>query len=498
MTIWMAERRVHELSLAAGAALVFGLAAAAQPKLTLGAAVAVGILLLAFRAPVANLTLLLLLTCVVPYGVQNQFSVGGGGVDSPGLFLSDLVLSAGLLSALGVLVRMPLDRRRLAYASMLVLFLGLSLVQFLHGMRVNGDLSRIGYEYRILLGFGSFFLALPLLAHPRSRRRLIIGLAGVGIALGAWGMVQWFGHVSFGGDVGVRPGVLLTTAGTGQLQGGEFAYPAAVVLFLAALTLGNVRSTASRIALTVGLVLNAAGCLLTFERSFWAAGLLGLGVVLVLTRGQEKLKIAMLLLTAGLIGVGSLALVAPKQLKTAEERAFSVADLGQDQSVRYRLVESRFVLDRIHAHPVTGSGLGAEIFWGRPWQQVTPKSYAFSHNGYLWLAWKVGVPTAALLVLLLVGAVLLPAPRNDDRLTRALRDGSRGAIAGLLVATVTFSTFNELSITSAIGLLLALSVCPAPASRAAGKAARPSGRTWTERQAQGRATPIRQAARPLA
>ena len=41
MTIWLAERRVHELSLAAGAALVFGLAAAAQPKLTLGAAVAV-------------------------------------------------------------------------------------------------------------------------------------------------------------------------------------------------------------------------------------------------------------------------------------------------------------------------------------------------------------------------------------------------------------------------------------------------------------------------
>ena len=39
------------------------------------------------------------------------------------------------------------------------------------------------------------------------------------------------------GDVGVRAGVALTSNGTGQLQGGEFAFPAAIVLCFAALAL---------------------------------------------------------------------------------------------------------------------------------------------------------------------------------------------------------------------------------------------------------------------
>jgi O-antigen ligase len=276
-------------------------------------------------------------------------------------------------------------------------------------------------------------------------------------------MLQWFGHFSFGGDVGVRPGVLHTTEGTGQLQGGEFAYPVAVALFFAVLAAGNVRSTLLRILFVIGLALNAAACLVTFERSFWSAALLGMAVVFLATPGHARIRIALLGLVAGVIGLGALAFLSPTQFKTAKQRAFSVNALGEDQSVRYRLVESRFVLDRIHAHPVTGSGLGAEIFWGRPWQQVTPKSYAFSHNGYLWLAWKTGVPTAALLVLLLLSAVLLRAPPGDDRLTRAIRNGSRGGLAGLLLASVTFSTFNELPITSAIGVILALAVCPVPA-----------------------------------
>ena len=462
MTVWLGDRRILLAPAVAATALMLGLAAGIQPKLTLGAAAAAGVFILAFRAPVANLTLLLLLTCVVPYGLQNRFSVGGGGVDSPGLFLSDIVLSAGLLAAVVVLLHEPLDRRRVAYASVLVLFLVLALLQFLHGMEQGRDLSRIGYEYRILLGTGSFLIAVPLLAHTRSRRRLLIALTGVGVALGAWGMLQWFGHLSYGGDVGVRPGVLQTTTGTGQLQGGEFAYPAAIVLCFSVLVSGAVRSVALRVALLVALALNAASCFVTFERTFWLDALLGLGIVFILMPRGPRLKLALALPIIALAGIGTLTVLAPKQFTTAEQRALSLGRASEDESVRYRLVESQFVYARIRAHPVTGSGLGATIFWGRPWQQVTPATYAFSHNGFLWLAWKVGIPTALLLVGLLLSAVFLRAPPGDDPLTRAIRNGSRGALAGLLLATTTFSTFNELNITSAIGVLLALAVCPVP------------------------------------
>jgi hypothetical protein len=88
--------RLSFLALLAGAvAAAAGAAAAAQPKLVLGAAVSVAVLVLAFRAPVANLALLIFLTATVPFGILNRFSVGGG-VDSPGLLFSDLFLLAGL------------------------------------------------------------------------------------------------------------------------------------------------------------------------------------------------------------------------------------------------------------------------------------------------------------------------------------------------------------------------------------------------------------------
>jgi hypothetical protein len=463
MTVWLAERRILLAPVVAATGLTLGLVAGAQPRLALAAGAAGAIILLAFRAPVANLVLLLLLTCVVPYGVQNEFSVGGGGPDAPGLFLSDLVLTAGLGSALVILVQQELDWRRFAYAAAIAVFLAVAVLQFGHGVLAGSDLSRAGFELRILFGLGSFVIALPLLADQTARRRLLVSLAGVGIVLGAWGMLQWFGRFDYGGDVGVRPGVLHTTAGTGQLQGGEFGYPAAIALFFAVLASGSVRSLALRLALALGLVLNAAACFVTFERSFWIGALLGAGIALLGTARSQRLKVALALPVVAVAAIGALAVFGPSQLRTAEERALSLGQASEDESVRYRLVESRFVLDRIGAHPVTGSGLGATIYWGRPWQQVAPKSYAFSHNGYLWVAWKLGVPAAILLVALIGCAVVLRGPPADDRLARAVRYGSRGALAGLLLATVTFSTFNELNITSAIGVLLALALCPVPA-----------------------------------
>ena len=41
-----------------------------------------------------------------------------------------------------------------------------------------------------------------------------------------------------------------------------------------------------------------------------------------------------------------------------------------------------------------------------------------------------------------------------------VRRGAQGAIVGLLLATMTFPSFSQLSITAAIGLLLALAISP--------------------------------------
>ncbi len=452
--------------LAVALAAAGGMAAAVDPKIAIGGLAGLGLLVLAFRKPVANLALLLFLTAVVPFQILNRFSVGGG-INSPGLLVSDLFLLSGLAWATLTLPSLPLDRRRYVYAGGVAVFLVLVAVQFLHGLRAGSVHSEVGQEGRVLLGVGTYLIALPLLAHVPSRRRLLGALSVAAFLLGAWGMVQWFGHFSFGaaGDVGVRPGVRLTSGGSGQLQGGEFAFPVAMVICFAALAFGSIRSKLWRALLAAAIALNAASCLVTFERSFWLDALAGVAFVLALGPSGRRLKVFAALIAAAVLALGTLSAISPTTLTTAHQRLISIGSYTSDSSVRYRVVESGFVEDRINAHPLAGSGLGATIFWGQPWARVAPKVQHYSHDGYLWLAWKLGVPAAALLVLLLVGTLFGKIGRDEEPLSAALRRGAQGAIVGLLIATVTFPSFSQLSITSAIGLLLALAVSPVPRER---------------------------------
>jgi O-antigen ligase len=454
--------RLSLITLLAGVvALVAGAVVAAQPKLALGAAAAAVVFVLAFRAPVANLVLLIFLTAIVPFEILNRFSVGGG-VDSPGLLFSDLFLLAGLTWAAFTLASEPLDRRRYRSVLVMLIFLAIVVIEVLHGLKLGYGRSIVGQEGRVLLGLGTFLIALPLVSHAATRSRLFAALAVVAFALGAWGMLQWLGHFSFGlaGDVGVRSGVRLTSGGSGQLQGGAFAFPVAIIVCFAALTLGEIRSWFWRGLLVAALALNIASCIVTFERSFWLDTLAGLLFVLVFAAGRRRVKLVMTLLVAGTVTIAALAVITPSTLTTAQQRLNSISSYSSDDSVRYRVVESRFVYDRIRAHPLTGSGLGASIFWGQPWAQVPPKTRHYSHDGYFWLAWKVGVPAAALLVGLLVSALFSRSSPAEPELSRAVRRGAQGAIAGLLVATITFPSFSQLSIAPVIGLLLALALAP--------------------------------------
>jgi O-antigen ligase/polysaccharide polymerase Wzy-like membrane protein len=459
VTAALAERPRLAVLICGSCGLLLGAFAGVQPKLAAGVVVAVLLLLLAFRAPVANLALLLFLTGIVPYEIQNRFGVGGG-VNSPGLLLSDLLLLAGIAWGVLALLDEMVDRRTLVYAVLVAVFLLAVILQFVHGVHAGRDKSQVGAEARVLLGFGTFLIAVPLLLHATTRRKLLASMTVLAVALGGWGMIQWFGHLSYGVGVGVRAGVSLTTSGTGQLQGGEFEFPVAIVMCLAILVSGGVRSRWIRIALLTALVLNAASCLVTFERTFWLDALLGVCLVLVRAPSVQRLKAFLVAPIVIILAIGALAILAPRELTTAHQRLLSIGQYSSDTSVRYRLDESRFVIDRIRAHPVAGSGLAASIFWGRPWEQVAPKGYVFSHDGYLWLAWKVGVPAAALLVLLFGAALFLKASPGEEQLGRALRQGAQGAIAGLLLATITFPTFNNLLVTPLMGLLLAFAVAP--------------------------------------
>ena len=446
----------------AGAALVFGALIAVKPVFALALPALVAVLALAWITPVANFTLLIFLTAIVPYGVQNQYALGGGQ-GAPGLLFSDVVLGLGMAWAALTLLRAQLDRRTRVVCVALVAFIALGGIQAVHGIANGQTLSEVGAEYRVFLVLGgAALMALPLLLDPGRRQRLLRGLAFLGLALGLWAIVQWTVDIPFAdaGDAGIREGILQTTEGRGQIQGGLFSFPVATILAAAALVSGGLRSRFGQVTVAAIFLLNLGGLLLTYERTFWVTTALGLLLIAAMASGRARLRALFFGPLALIVFFSVMSTIAPDTLGAARERLLSLGRYQSDNSLRYRLVESRHVLEEIDKRPLTGSGLAATIYWGRAWEQVPPGENRFAHNGYLWIAWKMGLIGAALLFGAMLFVLIGRAPPTPSPLLRMLRTGAKAGLLALLISSVTFPSFTQLSGAATLGVVLALAVAP--------------------------------------
>jgi hypothetical protein len=446
----------------AGAALVLGTLSAVKPSMALGLLAACLVTVLAFRAPVAHLLALIFLTAVVPLTIQSRY--GSGGANGSGVIPSDVLLLTGLARAAWVLRRQPLDRRGSIALGLTLVFLAANALQLLHAMRLGRSISGVGGEFRMLLGFGTVLIALPLLSDPRARRRLLGGLVALGIVLGLWGVAQFVLGIKFElpADLG---GGSVTTFDTAGRVIGLFAFPVAALVALAVLVSGQVRSAGTRMALLAVMILNLASMVLTFERSFFVATVLGVIVILMRAPGRQRLRLLGWAPVGFLTIFLALAVLAPSVLSAYETRLSTLGNYETDPSVTYRVAESRMVSEQIDQHPLTGSGLGAAILIGRPGTNVPVVPRRYAENGYLWLAWKLGWIAAGVLWLLMLLAILWPRRRGEEELFAATRLGAQAALLTLAVVTASFASFTQIAITPTMGLLIAL--CAAPALRAA-------------------------------
>ena len=166
-------------------------------------------------------------------------------------------------------------------------------------------------------------------------------------------------------------------------------------------------------------------------------------------------------------GLLTLAAVSPSTLQTAEQRLFSIGSYQVDNSVRYRTVESGFVIDKIKESPLIGTGLADTIYWGQPWTQTKPASQSYTHVGYLWLTWREGIIGAALVLTLLLAAATWPGRAADGPLPSAMRIGSQAGLVAMLIANLTFPAFQGGQSTYVMGFLVAYSAIPVLARRRA-------------------------------
>ncbi len=191
---------------------------------------------------------------------------------------------------------------------------------------------------------------------------------------------------------------------------------------------------------------------LTYERTFWAATLLALGFVVLRAPRRQRVRALIAGPALLVLVVAGLAAVAPADVAAARQRLLSIGEYGSDLSIRFRITETRNVRREVEARPLLGSGLGATILWGRAYESVPPTTEAFAHNGYVWLAWKLGIPAAILLVCLIAGAIVVRGPPGGA----PLRTGAQASLMLLLIASMTFPAFNTLAITAVMGALLAV------------------------------------------
>lgn len=435
-------------SAASTVALAFGILLPVAPQSAIAWLITI---LLVISAPVWRLSAIVAITVLVPFGLQDAFSVIGGH-GRPSVLVVDVLLVSGVLGIGWRVVRgrLNVDLPLLAGIMMAAACAAALALGIAHGANV----SEAGNEARrVMLGLGAFVIAWPLINDETARRQLTRVLLAIGLVLGLWGLAQWMFSVDYTAarDAGVRDNGVLSLR---QLQGGMFAYPIAAVLAWAVLLSGRVRNVPVKWLLIAILLLNAVCIVLTFERTTWLVT--GIACLFAAAMSGPHARVRAFKWTGMAVAVVvAVAVIKPGPIGILVERLTSVGQLGSDNSFRWRIVESQAAADAIAAHPITGSGFGATITWEL--KDVFPiMTTPFIHNGYIWLAWKIGLPVAALVAVVLVRAVLRRCPTEDSAQWRSIRQGSQASVLALLITCITFSAFNSLGITAATGLLVAI------------------------------------------
>jgi O-antigen ligase len=180
-----------------------------------------------------------------------------------------------------------------------------------------------------------------------------------------------------------------------------------IIIFALLLTIGASSLGVLRHRIFVPLfVLLVMGILLTFGRTTFAVVALCVAVIVAWLNLKAMPRLAALSL-AFLVVLGTLGYtLKPASFDAVIYRMTSVSDeLRYGHSAGWRFQEADAMLPHIANYPLTGLGLGAD-YKGVSGSSAHPDLNRYMHNGYLYMAGKMGVP-ALLLFLLMMVAILL-------------------------------------------------------------------------------------------
>lgn len=186
--------------------------------------------------------------------------------------------------------------------------------------------------------------------------------------------------------------------------------------------------------------LTAIGILLTFGRTTWAVTLLGIVIVIYLLGLRKSWRMLIWSFIGAVLALGILVAVKPAMLEALVDRATSVnKEIKAGSSVQWRYYEASVALPQLIANPILGLGLGAT--YRKPASSdVVPEEVRYIHDGYLYMATKLGVPGLLIFIWFLIGIfrLSLRGARQEQNLEmRAVYAAICAGVINILVESIT-------------------------------------------------------------
>ena len=237
--------------------------------------------------------------------------------------------------------------------------------------------------------------------------------------------------------------------------------PLSAVLFSAffALMLGA-RTFRIRVLALGGISLFAGLLVLSLSRGPIIATALGCVTILMLLYRRRVARVLVYAVVALGVNVGAAFLILPdfaaSIFENIEGRFETVQQISGDQSFSSRSSEYRALYaEFIPASPIIGYGFGVPYrFYDAPFE-VTAEPY-YTHNGYLSVAFKFGIPAGLLLILILFSPIFRFPYASVGSFDPYRKMILAGALAGLIAMLLINVTSNVLAYYTEIMLLAIL------------------------------------------
>jgi O-antigen ligase len=378
------------------------------------------------------------------------------GDASKGITALEYVLVAWYFGGLGIwfFVMMFVRRRRLVYHTgdiLLLCFFGISVFNL--GIALANDVSPMQWlrEWLLFLFILYYF---PLREHFRTLREWVVLSVVFTLTMTAIGAVTIQRYIAASSNVVYAFQIL-----TSRLNSNNNMTVA--VSIMAAIGALYYNKTLIRVLLLSVAGFFATLTIISFARMFMLATAVSIVGALLLVDTRRVVGFLAYSAILAIVFVGTVSLVfqsrATIALKVFTTRISSTAAGTKDLSLRSRISESRVIASMIQTQPIAGYGLGAGFSFYDPITNTTLKP-TFIHNGYLFIAFKLGF---VLWVLLYAGLTYYLARsyacalQAQTPLEKMFAVGAMSAVFALLVINLTSSIFEVRDGFIMLALLLA-------------------------------------------